>query len=721
MVKRVFIIWHLIIPLFLSFSVEIKQMEFINQPVKDILFTLAGTTNTSIIADDTVQGNASYHFSNTDLDSALKHFLSLYDLYFVKKDGVYYVSRIFVSWNPGTKTISVCAKDIQPRLILEKISGEIHKTILFDSLPDERISINALKLPIFRVLEMIMHRFDMFIVENLEDYYYVKHKPAKPRVSLSRSMVTVTESKGLFSISAGSVHLTEALSRLFSLSDHEYSLLKRSDTVLENIHFKNKSFDELLRLLLEQANGDFTERNNIYYIFDISRNEVLKKLNTIDYIKLRNLPGELLPVLLPADIMGSSHIKIDKENNAVILSGSFEETAPVKKFILNLEKEYEETKPVKIDLSFITVEELIKLLPRRLQKIQITKAGNNSSFIIKASRDRTKDFLSFVRMIDTSSNDVALPLKYIRADELFKTLPPSIGKNNVKKSTDPNLIFFKGSKEKLELFKRDLVYLDKPVPQIKYELLVVQYQRSRNKDFSLSVKNSIRKTGTGTTILGALGNLVNLNLDIVSLFGYRFAIDLNAKLNDAQARILADTTLNGLTGEKISFQNTNTYRYRDMEIDPDTGKAAPSGVIREITSGLLISLNGWVSGDEMITMNVKSTISKRGADVSRESGNPPPTSEKIINTHIRTLSGKPVVIGGLFQQEKDVSYQKTPLLGSIPVIGKLFSSSIETFENTELVIYIVPRIEYPDRQKRSVDTFFASCYQTFFSGGRIWK
>ena len=39
------------------------------------------------------------------------------------------------------------------------------------------------------------------------------------------------------------------------------------------------------------------------------------------------------------------------------------------------------------------------------------------------------------------------------------------------------------------------------------------------------------------------------------------------------------------------------------------------GVTREITSGLVLNIDGWVSGDGMITTTVNASVSKRGADV----------------------------------------------------------------------------------------------------------
>ena len=161
-------------------------------------------------------------------------------------------------------------------------------------------------------------------VEDLKDYLYVKRRSVEGHTSPESSPGSITEENGLFSISVDFIRLTDALSMLFSESELEYSMMKRGDTVLENIHFKKKSFDELLRLLLEQADGDFTIREDIYYIFDVSRNEILKKMDHIEYLKLSNIPVELLPSLFPSGLASPSVFKIDKDNNAIILSGSFE-------------------------------------------------------------------------------------------------------------------------------------------------------------------------------------------------------------------------------------------------------------------------------------------------------------------------------------------------------------------------------------------------------------
>jgi type II secretory pathway component GspD/PulD (secretin) len=195
----------------------------------------------------------------------------------------------------------------------------------------------------------------------------------------------------------------------------------------------------------------------------------------------------------------------------------------------------------------------------------------------------------------------------------------------------------------------------------------------------------------------------------VSTFGYLFAMDLSLELGENMAQVIADTTLNGLSGEAISFQNTSTNRYRDTEIDPDTGETKTTGVIREITSGLIIEIEGWVSGDGMITMDISTTVSKQGVDTSSE-GALPPTSERIINTHVRTESGRPVIIGGLIQKEISNTENKVPGLGDIPGLGYLFKNQQRSTDMTEMVIYIVPHIEQPVITDKTLDVKLETIY-----------
>ena len=262
--------------------------------------------------------------------------------------------------------------------------------------------------------------------------------------------------------------------------------------------------------------------------------------------------------------------------------------------------------------------------------------------------------------------------------------------------------------------------VDKPKPQIRYQLLVVQYEKSDNlnwaKNLSLNKKEVAGSSNQKTPMYefsGVMSNIFNINFDIVSKFGYQFIAKLNFELSENKARVLADTTLNGLTGEEVNFQNTNTFRYVDKTLDAN-GKPL-YGALREITSGLLLKIKGVVSGDQMITMEVSAQVSKQGSGGST-SGVLPPTSEKIVKTKVRSESGKPIIIGGLLQLEKNTDEKKVPGLGDIPVLGYGFKDLHASETVTEMVIYIVPYLHKISEKKKTVNEKLKYLYEKYIEG-----
>ena len=272
-------------------------------------------------------------------------------------------------------------------------------------------------------------------------------------------------------------------------------------------------------------------------------------------------------------------------------------------------------------------------------------------------------------------------------------LPPGISASQITKSTQDDVFFFNGNEAQHEQLLSLLKEIDCPVKRLRYDLLVMQYQSTQ--DFNWENSLSARKLSLGdrNDISASLGSVLDLNLDVVSAFGLKFAASLQTAINENRAQVFADTTLQGVSGGTINFVNTNTYRYRDNNINPETGAPVYTGVTREIASGLKIDITGWISGDGVITSKVTASVSRQGADLSSSTGNPPPTSEKIITTEVLGKSGEPIVLSGLIQNEESWTERRTPGLSKIPVLGWLFKSKKQTAEKTEMVIYLVPHWE----------------------------
>lgn len=72
--------------------------------------------------------------------------------------------------------------------------------------------------------------------------------------------------------------------------------------------------------------------------------------------------------------------------------------------------------------------------------------------------------------------------------------------------------------------------------------------------------------------------------------------------------------------------------------------------------------------------------------------NAPITEDSSISAYIDVKDGESVVIGGMIRSRRQEIEDKVPILGDIPLIGRLFKKTEDVVEDSELVIIITPRI-----------------------------
>lgn len=682
---------------FLAFSAEAQNLtdiSFQNQSLRDILQVLGGIAGYTILPDETVEGRASFVSPSLSPRKALELFLEQERLYGSWDDDVLRVSRVSIKVDDGGH-VSLDAENVKAQELMAVIARESPISVVYDALPPITLDIHAEALPIHEILALVMLRIPEYVLEEHDNYFYVRLSRTDQSVVTPGFLGTraVNRENDLYTINVEHGSFRDVLDQLFRIADTEYSYLSQSDRVLNRVQFKSRTFEEILKLLTEQAYTDFVKVGNLYYIYDIRQSDILAKYKSSIYRQLEFLDVKKVQQLIPPEIAPSGVMKIDAESNALILYGTLASLEPLQNFLDLIDQSQDGRKWERYNLDYLDPSGLQALLPAELSMINITAIPQTSSIIVSITDTQKEMFDAFLKVADKLVEGTAIALRYIKSEDLLAHIPPSFDKNDIAKTQDPSLIFFNGTKEKLAAFKRILETMDRPVPQIRYDLLVLSYQDSQGFNWEAGASYDPRANVDSTSFSGTISPLLSLGFDIASTFGYQFALKLSASLEESQTKVVADTTLNGLSGEKISFRNTNTYRYRDYRIDPATGDQVSEGS-REITSGLFIDVEGWVSGDNMITMDIATTISKQQGASSSSSDVLPPTTERVVDTHVRTPAGTPVIISGLTQQDTVITEEKVPVLGDIPLLGLLFKKKKESQEDTELVIYIVPHIEY---------------------------
>lgn len=682
-------------------------MDFRNQKISDIIYSIADVCSKSVIIDETVTGNATFRFEDKSFESALNRFAEHSQLYIEKENGIYKISKVKINAN-ANGNMSINTENVLIEPFLNMLSRYTNRTILFDNIPNTSITIRVTDASLEDVLNLTIVKLPGFALERIADGFYITRSSGSA-TSRNVDVFTMSEANGKFFCSIQKASFVNVIDTLFKKGKKEYSILSKPNIQLENINYSDKEFDELLSLILFQSNCDFSIDNNIYYIYEIQKKDVIKKFKETKIIKMYNISIESFVNLLPNELNASSFIKLDKNTNSVILTGSPAEITPIEDFIKKIDIAPIDSSFKSFYLENINVKDAVNSIPKSMliSEIMILPSGNG--FITQVTQETEKRLIDFINILDGKKSSKAVKLKYIKSEDLIKALPPSVNKEYLTETNEPTLIFFTGTQQQYENFTKELKTIDQPKQQIKYQLLVIQRQKTEGVNWGTSLNAEKTSKDSGFTWTGMLSNIFNINFDIISEFGVQFAGSLNAELSEGKSRVLADTTLNGISGESLSFSNTNTYRYRDIIVD--TKGDLYTSTTREITSGLTLSINGWVSGDEMITVKVDAQVSKQGNTDSAASSNkksvdttvPPSTSEKKVSTNVRTKSGEPVVIGGLFQQEEDVSEKRVPVLGKIPLLGNLFKRRVVTMADTEFIIYLVPFLEKNSIEELSED------------------
>lgn len=70
----------------------------------------------------------------------------------------------------------------------------------------------------------------------------------------------------------------------------------------------------------------------------------------------------------------------------------------------------------------------------------------------------------------------------------------------------------------------------------------------------------------------------------------------------------------------------------------------------------------------------------------------PSINTNAIETQVLVDNGQTLVLGGIFQEDKNNAQTKTPLLAGIPLIGRLFKRTVRRQDKQELLIFITPNI-----------------------------
>lgn len=303
-----------------------------------------------------------------------------------------------------------------------------------------------------------------------------------------------------------------------------------------------------------------------------------------------------------------------------------------------------------------------------------------------------------------------IPLKYRTIDKVVELIPAEMKKSiEIKSYTDLNSLIVSGSSQNILEIEKLLLSIDKVVPVVSIEVIVMEVRNSSAvaKGFSMGISDkptpttgeifpgldmsvgsgSINKMLSWLTGTGAFGNV------ILGRLMPNFYVKLQLLETNGAIKIKSTPKLATLNGHEASLSIGRTEYYLEIQNNV-IGAQNPQNIIsqqyKSVNADLSLTINPVISADEQITLDVKikqSTFTERISPTA-----PPGTITRDFKSLIRVKNEESVMLGGLEESSDSDSGRGIPGLSRVPVLKWLFSNRNKNRSKSKLLIIIKPTV-----------------------------
>ena len=510
---------------------------------------------------------------------------------------------------------------------------------------------------------------------------------------------------------------------------------------------RNQIWDVYIRTI--QVNG-FSAISEDGFVRVVPENEATRDDNVTNFssdgdyqtsvIPLRNRSAEkILPMLKP--ITGrQSHLSSIASINSILIVDRASNVKRINDLINDLDKNNSANISI-IKLDNLSAIEAVRILDKlkaqnnpTISQFVAIPFNPSNSVIISANAFVTSNIVETLETLDgdVKSNDSidVIYLKYAKSADIAGILnsisggfvPEADGaKTVITHHEKTNSLIVSSAESNLVTIRNIISQLDIRRAQVLVEAVIVELSETAAKNLGVetifygsdedSVPIGITRFGNNgpdlLSIVGSTADETDVNLSnnasssllnsrgLLAGFGDltpgkdNFIGIINTIAQDSNSNILSTPSLMAMdnelatsiigqeipitTGESLGTNNSNPFR---------TTSRQEVGIKLEVTpqinegSSVVLKIKIEVSGIAGVPMS--------GMDII--------TNKRAIETTALVDNNQIIVLGGLVDEDTQDSISKVPLLGSVPIIGKLFQSSSSTIVKKNLMVFLRPTI-----------------------------
>jgi len=471
---------------------------------------------------------------------------------------------------------------------------------------------------------------------------------------------------------------------------------------------------------------------------NVNRDEVITHVLPLQYVSAE----ELVPILRPL-MDNNGHLAAYPGSNSLIFSDNASNIQRMLAIVERVDRNTEQEVEV-IPLQYALGSEIVRLLDKLWppnsedpsNKISIGVDERSNSILISGSSGKRLEIRALISHLDTpvesGGSTQVIYLRYANADNVARILTNlsnsaitdagagSAGsdENNsqIQADMESNALVITAPAARFKSLRAVIQKLDMPRAQVHIEAIIAEVSFNKAQELGvewfLDGSNSTNSAwpiggvnfpddgGTLGSIVGSIaagtipvfGSGLNLGIGGVTSGGIRFGALLRALATDASTNILSTpslTTLDNQEAEIIVGQNV-PFKTGSYETQGSVGQLNPFTTIQREDVGISLKVRPQINEGDAITMTIEQTTSS--VSEASATANDLVTNKRSIKTTVLVANDDMIVLGGLIDEDVQVSKSKVPVLGSIPLLGRLFRYDKSTKLKRTLLVFIHPTI-----------------------------
>ncbi|HVW86270.1 MAG TPA: secretin N-terminal domain-containing protein [Bryobacteraceae bacterium] len=380
---------------------------------------------------------------------------------------------------------------------------------------------------------------------------------------------------------------------------------------------------------------------------------------------------------------------------------------------------------VQIDLSRTTLEEALDQIGF-VTKSFWKPLSNNTIFVTVDNPTKRREYAEQVVKVFYLNNVTSAQ----EMQELLTVLRTVVDVQKVFNYTAQNALVVRAEADTMALVEKLVADLDKPRGECVIDVMVLEvsssYMRSLAAAFAPTgiTTNAVFAPRPGITTPGiqtstpasgttdptvpvttpaaggsvtqipfsALGRISSADYSITNLPGAQF----EAVLNNSSTRILQSPQIRAADNAKASIKIGDKVPTATGSFQPGVAGVGVSPLVNTqftfLDVGVNVDIQPRIHDNNEVSLHMELDVSQVKDRIDLGGVSEPEISQNKATADVRLKDGEVNLIGGIIQNTNSRATTGIPGLGSVPLIGKLFSAENVERNKTELVIAIIPHI-----------------------------